>query len=66
MVGILEWIHRLEKWSVEKSEQAETLNEEFWNPIFAETDFSDFIKSQYSIGLAQKVDMDKIVEEQNG
>ena len=65
MVGILEWIHRLEKWSVEKS-STETLNEEFWNPIFAETDFSDFIKSQYSIGLAQKVDMDKIVEEQNG
>lgn len=49
-----------------KVRAAETLNEEFWNPIFAETDFSDFIKSQYSIGLAQKVDMDKIVEEQNG
>ena len=44
-----------------KVRQAETLTKEFWTPIFENTDFADFIKSQYSIGLAQKVDMDEIV-----
>lgn len=39
---------------------ADTLKEEFWAPIFAETDFAEFLKSQYSIGLAQKVDMEEI------
>ena len=49
-----------------KVRAVETLNEEWWKPIFAETDFAEFIKSQYSIGLAQKVDMDKIVEATDG
>lgn len=43
-----------------KVRQSETLSKEFWSPIFENTDFADFIKSQYSIGLAQKVDMDEI------
>ena len=43
-----------------KVRQSDTLSEEFWSPIFENTDFADFIKSQYSIGLAQKVDMDEI------
>ena len=43
-----------------KVRQAETLTKEFWTPIFEGTDFAEFIKSQYSIGLAQKVDMDEI------
>jgi hypothetical protein len=43
---------------------ADTLKEEFWAPIFAETDFADFLKSQYSIGLAQKVDMEEIANVQ--
>lgn len=45
-----------------KVRQADTLKKEFWSPIFEGTDFADFIKSQYSIGLAQKVDMDEIVD----
>lgn len=49
-----------------KVRQLETLNEEWWKPIFEETDFAEFIKSQYSIGLAQKVDMDKIIEATDG
>ena len=43
-----------------KVREKDTLQKEFWEPVFAETDFKDFIKSQYSIGLAQKVDMDEI------
>jgi RecA/RadA recombinase len=45
-----------------KVRQKETLTKEFWTPIFENTDFAEFIKSQYSIGLAQKVDMDEIVD----
>ena len=44
---------------------ADTLTKEFWTPIFEGTDFAEFIKSQYSIGLAQKVDMDEIVVNKN-
>ena len=41
----------------------QTLEKEFWDPIFAETDFKDFIKKQYSIGYQSLVSMDDIVEE---
>ena len=40
-----------------------TLTEEFWSPIFAETDFKDFLKKQYQIGLQSVVELD-IMEEQ--
>ena len=40
---------------------AGTLEKEFWEPIFENTDFAEFIKAQYSMGLAQKVDMEEIV-----
>jgi|TARA_R110000744_G_scaffold64020_1_gene131651 RecA/RadA recombinase len=39
---------------------AETMEEEFWKPVFEKTDFADFLKSQYSMGLATKVDMEEI------
>jgi hypothetical protein len=45
-----------------KVRQSETLTKEFWEPVFGNTDFAEFIKSQYSIGLASKVDMDEIVD----
>ena len=41
----------------------QTLEKEFWDPIFAETDFKEFLKKQYSIGHQSLVDMDEIVEE---
>ena len=41
-----------------------TLDESFWNPIFAETDFKDFLKKQYQIGHRSLVDMDEIVVEE--
>lgn len=44
-----------------KVREKETLEETFWKPIFDNTDFAEFLKSQYSIGLAQKVDMEEIV-----
>ena len=47
--------------SAPKVREKDTLQKEFWEPIFETTDFADFIKSQYSIGLAQKVDMEEIV-----
>ena len=41
----------------------QTLEHEFWEPIFAETDFKEFIKKQYTIGHKEQVSMDEIVEE---
>lgn len=41
----------------------QTLEKEFWDPIFAETDFKEFLKKQYSIGYQSLVSMDEIVEE---
>ena len=42
-----------------------TLTEEFWAPIFAETDFKDFLKKQYQIGLQSVVELDIMVENEN-
>ena len=39
-----------------KLREKDTLTGEFWNPIFADTDFKDFVKNQYSIGLSSKVE----------
>jgi RecA/RadA recombinase len=41
----------------------QTLEHEFWEPVFTNTDFKDFIQKQYSIGYKSTVDMDAIVEE---
>ena len=41
-----------------------TLDKSFWDPIFTETDFKDFLKKQYSIGHQALVDMDEIVVEE--
>ena len=41
-----------------------TLDKSFWDPIFAETDFKDFLKKQYSIGHQSLVEMDEIVVEE--
>ena len=41
----------------------QTLEKEFWDPIFAETDFKEFVKKQYSIGYKDQVSMDEIVAE---
>jgi hypothetical protein len=33
-----------------------TLTKEFWDPIFAETDFSEYIKNTFSIAATKVVD----------
>lgn len=45
-----------------KVRQAQTLEEEFWTPIFEFTDFADFLEKQYKIGLPQQVSMEEIVD----
>jgi len=60
------WYARVDRESGEVSEPkvrlAETLKEEFWTPIFEFTDFAEFLKKQYQIGLPTQVDMDEIAE----
>lgn len=46
-----------------KVRHEQTLEKDFWDPIFIETDFKDFVKKQYSIGHQSLVSMDDIVEE---
>ena len=41
----------------------QTLEKEFWDPIFDGTDFKEFLKKQYSIGYKSEVDMDTIVDD---
>ena len=45
-----------------KVRQAQTLEEEFWAPVFELTDFADFLEKQYKIGLPTQVEMEEIVE----
>ncbi len=55
------WYQR--KGEESKVREAGTLEEGFWSPIFADTDFKDFIKRQYSIGHTAPVEMEEIVED---
>ena len=61
------WYSRVDKSTGEfigtKVREAETLTEEFWMPIFEETDFREFVKKQYTIGYKDQVNMDEIVDE---
>ena len=43
-----------------------TLSKSFWDPIFNDTDFKEFLKKQYSIGHQSLVSMDEIVEGADG
>jgi len=52
--------------SESKVREKDTLNAGFWDPIFANTDFKDFIKKQYSIGYESEIPMEAIVEEAHG
>ena len=48
------WYSRVDRETGEllesKVREAATLEEDFWKPIFAETDFADFLKQAYQIG----------------
>ena len=43
-----------------------TLSKPFWDPIFNDTDFKEFLKKQYSIGHQSLVSMDELVEDADG
>lgn len=45
-----------------KVREADTLQEEFWLPLFDNTNFKDFIKKQYTIGHKELVSMEDIVD----
>ena len=55
------WYQR--KGEESKVREAGTLEESFWEPIFSNTDFKEFIKKQYSIGYTAPVDMEEIAED---
>lgn len=61
------WYQRMDKETGEiignKYREKDTLTAEFWDPIFKETDFKEFVKKQYTIGYASIIDPDSIVEE---
>ena len=46
-----------------KVRMADTLTEEFWQPIFDETDFKEFVKKAYTIGYKADVNMDEVLED---
>ncbi len=43
-----------------------TNDQAFWDPVFADTDFKEFLKKQYQIGFQSLVSMDEIVESLDG
>ena len=56
------WYARVDKETGEiidpKVREKDTLNKKFWDPIFKETDFKEFVKSYYSIGHKPLLDID--------
>jgi RecA/RadA recombinase len=48
--------------SDKKVRQSGTLEKEFWDPIFANTNFKEFVKNQFTIGYKSEIDMDEILE----
>ena len=45
-----------------KVREADTLQEEFWLPLFDNTNLKEFIKKQYTIGHKEQVSMEDIVD----
>ena len=46
-----------------KYRQKETLEADFWDSIFNKTDFKEFVKKQYQIGLKSEFDMEELLLE---
>jgi len=47
-----------------KVREAATIEKEFWDPVFENTDFKEFVKKQYTIGYQSLVDMDEVLEDE--
>lgn len=45
-----------------KVREAATIEKEFWDPVFENTDFKEFIKKQYTIGYQSVINMDEVLE----
>jgi RecA/RadA recombinase len=62
------WYCRVDKATGElldpKYREKDTKTEEFWNPVFENSDFEEFIKKQYTIGHKSLVEMDEIAVEE--
>lgn len=43
--------------------EAQTLTAEFWEPIFENTDFKEFIKKQYTIGYKNQINVELILDD---
>ena len=60
------WYARVDKETGEiedtKVREKDTLTKKFWDPIFKNTDFKDFVKSYYSIGHKPLLDIDLDIE----
>ena len=58
------WYQRVDKTTGEmvgsKVREKETLKEEFWSPIFAESDFKEFVKQAYTIGHKSMLNFDEL------
>ena len=48
-----------------KVREKDTLNKKFWDPIFKNSDFKEFVKSYYSIGHKPLLDIDLDIESNN-
>ena len=63
------WYCRVDKQTGElldpKVRAAQTLEKEFWEPIFASTDFKKFIKGHYQIGHKPLLEVELFDDEQN-
>lgn len=63
------WYCRVDQSSGElldpKKREKETLTEEFWKPIFEETDFKEFVKSYYTIGYRAMFEGSIVQEDEN-
>jgi RecA/RadA recombinase len=49
-----------------KVREKDTLQEEFWNPIFENTNFKEFLKGHYQIGHKPLLEIELDIEQENG
>jgi len=48
-----------------KVREKDTLTKKFWDPVFKDTDFKEFVKTYYSVGHKPLLDIDLDIEQEN-
>ena len=48
-----------------KVREKDTLTKKFWDPIFKDTDFKEFVKTYYSVGHKPLLDIDLDIESED-